>query len=174
MGRTCGAYGRGMLGKHVQRCPGDDQGVTRPSSRLQASPPFFCSGTSARHSLPIQLQSLILRFHFKCIKLSDEEAEKIRKSTLSLTRPKTDGADDYVCQDCQEATGKKTTSESNVLLTPLTSFCRIRVYSHYPIMSSPTYTLLLRILLVGLVCSAILYAGFHVHGFWIAVSVFCV
>jgi hypothetical protein len=120
------------------------------------------------------LSSAVVPLLAKCIKLSDEEAEKIRKSTLSLTRPKTDGADDYVCQDCQEATGKKTTSESNVLLTPLTSFCRIRVYSHYPIMSSPTYTLLLRILLVGLVCSAILYAGFHVHGFWIAVSIFCV
>jgi hypothetical protein len=56
-----------------------------------------------------------------CTKLSDDEAEKIRKSTKpSTSSNQANISDDYFCQDCQEATGKKTTSKSRSLLTPLT------------------------------------------------------
>jgi hypothetical protein len=119
------------------------------------------------------VQSLIPRFHFKCIKLSDEEAEKIRKSISPLARPFTNSIDDYICENCHAATGKKTTSKSNTILILLT-----------PHLSVPVDSLLCHLLpipihyyyvycLLGLICSAILYAGRHVLGCWIiAVSVF--
>ena len=75
------------------------------------------------------VQSLIPRFHFKCIKLSDEEAEKIRKSTSPLTRPFTDSTDDYICENCRAATGKKTTSKSNQILILLTPHLSVPVDS---------------------------------------------
>jgi len=119
------------------------------------------------------VQSLILRFHFKCIKLSDEEAEKIRKSISPLTRPITNSIDDYICENCHAATGKKTTSKSNKILILLTPHLSVQVDSllchllPIPIHYCYVYCLL------GLISSAILYAGRHV--LWmldIAVSVF--
>jgi len=96
---------------------------------MSTCPPFFCFTHYPRRKCPPYLQPLIYRFHFKCINLSDEQAEKIRKYPLPVTRPVTDEIDDYICQDCHEATGKNTTSKSKPVLIPLTSLSRVSVDS---------------------------------------------
>lgn len=95
-----------------------------------------------------------------------------------VTRPSypADQADDYICRDCHEATGKNTTSELRPLLTFLTSlpFRKVRVDSslcHF------LFYTLLHILLLRRTCSAIHRAVDHVidwtRHWWLLLQAAC-
>jgi len=155
-----------------QVCSGHSILVSRRRSRVTRAslldlPPSFSCCDYLMLPLNSIVESLILRFHFKCINLSDEEAEKIRKSISPLTRPVTNSTDDYICENCHAATGKKTTSKSNKILILLTPHLSVQVDSllcHLlPIQLHYCYVYCL----LGLISSAILYAGRHLLGCWI-------
>lgn len=47
---------------------------------------------------------LIVRFHFSCVDLDEESAERLRMSSISILA---DVEDTYMCPDCESSTGKK-------------------------------------------------------------------